>query len=92
MAATYAVLAPSEVPRATAALHSLRQVGASVGTALIAMVLHHERAFGQAFAWTAALAALAIIPTVALLRAQRLGAGGGAAERIGDSSRCVRGV
>jgi hypothetical protein len=56
------------------------------------MVLHHERAFGQAFAWTAALAALAIIPTVALLRAQRLGAGGGAAERIGDSSRCVRGV
>ena len=43
-AAAYAVLDRSQVPRATAALNTLRQIGASIGTALLAVVLQHESA------------------------------------------------
>jgi EmrB/QacA subfamily drug resistance transporter len=100
-AAAYALLESSQVPRATAALNTLRQVGASIGTALLAVVLQHESkaalpgggaggllaplpgsereqisgpvatAFGHTFMWAVALALLAILPAVALLRAER---------------------
>jgi EmrB/QacA subfamily drug resistance transporter len=104
-AAAYAVLDSSQVPRATAALNTLRQIGASVGTALIAVVLQHESAaalgsagadagglgmlgrvppseheriagpladaFGRTLIWAVAMAAIAILPAVALLRAER---------------------
>jgi EmrB/QacA subfamily drug resistance transporter len=43
-AAAYAVLETSQVPRATAALNTLRQIGGSIGTALLAVVLQHESA------------------------------------------------
>src|SRR3954449_11491627 len=43
-AAAYAVLDTSQVPRATAALNTLRQIGGSIGTALLAVVLQHEGA------------------------------------------------
>ena len=43
-AAAYAVVDSSQVPRATAALNTLRQIGASVGTALLSVVLQHESA------------------------------------------------
>jgi EmrB/QacA subfamily drug resistance transporter len=43
-AAAYAQLESSQVPRATAALNALRQVGASIGTALLAVILQHESA------------------------------------------------
>ena len=43
-AAAYAVLDTSQVPRATAALNTLRQVGGSIGTALLAVVLQHQTA------------------------------------------------
>ena len=43
-AAAYAVLDTSQVPRATAALNTLRQIGGSIGTALLAVVLQHESA------------------------------------------------
>jgi EmrB/QacA subfamily drug resistance transporter len=43
-AAAYSVLDRSQVPRATAALNTLRQIGASIGTALLAVVLEHESA------------------------------------------------
>jgi EmrB/QacA subfamily drug resistance transporter len=43
-AAAYAVLDTSQVPRATAALNTLRQIGGSIGTALMAVVLQHEGA------------------------------------------------
>jgi hypothetical protein len=91
------------VPSATAALNTLRQIGASIGTALLAVVLQHESkaalspmrganggllaplpasereqvsgpvatAFGHTFMWAVALALLAILPAVALLRAER---------------------
>jgi EmrB/QacA subfamily drug resistance transporter len=41
-AAAYALLSSSQVPRATAALNTLRQIGGSIGTALLAVVLQHE--------------------------------------------------
>jgi EmrB/QacA subfamily drug resistance transporter len=43
-AAAYTVLDSSQVPRATAALNTLRQIGASLGTTVIAVVLQHESA------------------------------------------------
>ena len=36
------MLDSSQVPRATAALNTLRQIGGSIGTALLAVVLQHE--------------------------------------------------
>jgi EmrB/QacA subfamily drug resistance transporter len=44
VAAAYAVLDSSDVPRATAALNTLRQIGASIGTAFLAVMLEHEGA------------------------------------------------
>jgi EmrB/QacA subfamily drug resistance transporter len=44
VAAAYSVLESSAVPRATAALNTLRQIGASIGTALLAVMLEHEGA------------------------------------------------
>jgi EmrB/QacA subfamily drug resistance transporter len=44
IAAAYALLDSSQVPRATAALNTLRQIGGSIGTALLAVVLQHEGA------------------------------------------------
>jgi hypothetical protein len=41
-AAAYQLLESSQVPRATAVLNTLRQIGASIGTALLAVVLQHE--------------------------------------------------
>jgi EmrB/QacA subfamily drug resistance transporter len=43
-AAAYQLLDSSQLPRATAALNTLRQVGASMGTALLAVVLQREAA------------------------------------------------
>ena len=102
-AAAYALLDSSQVPRATAALNTVRQIGGSIGTALLAVVLQHETtaviaspdggaggllaplspgqreqisgplasAFGHTFMWAFALALVAILPAVALLRAER---------------------
>jgi EmrB/QacA subfamily drug resistance transporter len=105
IASAYALLESSQVPRATAALNTLRQLGGSIGTALLAVVLQHESAaampsasgsagellaplpageraqisgplataFGHTFIWAVVLAVLAVIPAVALLRAERAG-------------------
>jgi EmrB/QacA subfamily drug resistance transporter len=85
-AAAYSMLDSSQVPRATATLNTLRQLGGSIGTALLAVVLQHEMtattasgggsgpvaaAFGHTFVWAAALACLAIVPAVVLMRADR---------------------
>src|SRR4051795_13341668 len=42
MAAAYATLDRSQVPRATSALNVLQRIGGSIGTALLAVVLQHE--------------------------------------------------
>ena len=102
-AAAYALLDRPQIPRATAALATLRQIGGSIGTALLAVVLVHEgaaatasagggarqllgplpagerarisgpvaTAFDHTFMWALAIALVAIIPAVALLRAER---------------------
>jgi EmrB/QacA subfamily drug resistance transporter len=102
-ASAYALLESSQIPRATATLNTLRQIGGSIGTALLAVVLQHETAaalpaadgrpgqllgplrageraeisgpvatvFGHTFMWALGIALLAIIPAVALLRAER---------------------
>ena len=53
-AAAYAMLSSSQIPRATAALNTLRQIGGSIGTALLAVVLQHEAAAHMASAGGAA--------------------------------------
>jgi EmrB/QacA subfamily drug resistance transporter len=105
IASAYALLESSQVPRATAALNTLRQLGGSIGTALLAVVLQHETAaaipsagggagallaplpageraqvsgplataFGHTFIWAAAMALLALVAAVALMRAERAG-------------------
>ena len=74
-AAAYATLTADAVPRATAALNTLRQIGGSIGTALLAVVLQHEGgmtpspgAFGRVFVWSAGLMALTLLPAIALSR------------------------
>ena len=49
-AAAYALLDSSQIPRATAALNTLRQIGGSIATALLAVVLQHEAAVHMASA------------------------------------------
>ena len=61
-AAAYAILGPPQVPHAIAALNTLRQIGASVGTALIAVVLQHESTAALASATSAADGMFARVP------------------------------
>ena len=102
-AAAYALLDSAQVPRATAAMNTLRQIGGSIGTALLAVMLQHESravlssttggaegllaplttgeraqvggqvatAFGHTFRWAFAMALVALVPAIALLRAER---------------------
>jgi EmrB/QacA subfamily drug resistance transporter len=42
MAAAFATLERSQVPRATSALNAIQRVGGSIGTALLAVVLQHQ--------------------------------------------------
>src|SRR5436190_1217839 len=61
MAAAYATLRPTEVPRATSALNAIQRVGGAIGTALLAFVLQHEvtTAFPVATAGAGGLGAIA---------------------------------
>jgi EmrB/QacA subfamily drug resistance transporter len=82
MAAAFAALDRSELAHATPQLNVLQRVGGSIGTAVLAVVLQRAMAgahtlnaaadaYGTAFLWAAGLSALAIIPCVILLRAER---------------------
>jgi EmrB/QacA subfamily drug resistance transporter len=82
MAAAFASLERSELPSATPQLNVIQRVGGSIGTAVLAVVLQRAlvgahglsgaaAAYGTAFWASAALTALAIIPCVILLRAER---------------------
>ena len=85
MAAAYATLEQSAVPRATSALNVIQRVGGSIGTAILAVVLSSQldssevnAAFAHTFWWTVALTAVAVLPAIALLlasspRGERLG-------------------
>ena len=82
MAAAFASLERSELAHATPQLNVLQRVGGSIGTALLAVVLQRAligthtlagqaAAYGTAFWFSAGLTALAIIPCVILVRAER---------------------
>jgi EmrB/QacA subfamily drug resistance transporter len=82
MTAAFASLERSELSDATPQLNVLQRVGGSLGTALLAVVLARAltgahslpaaaSAYGVAFWASAALAALAIVPCIVLLRAER---------------------
>jgi len=82
MAAAFAALDRSELPSATPQLNVLQRVGGSIGVAVLAVVLQRAligvhtaagaaSAYGTAFWASAGLTALAIIPCVILVRAER---------------------
>src|SRR4051794_36555057 len=82
MAAAFAALERSELAHATPQLNVLQRVGGSIGTALLAVVLQRAlvgaqtpagaaNAYGTAFWWATGLTALAIVPCIVLLRAER---------------------
>jgi EmrB/QacA subfamily drug resistance transporter len=78
MTAAYHDLKPDAVPRATSAGRILQQIGASFGTAVLAVILQNQAAshateagglhtaFGNTFWWTVGLTALAFIPALLL--------------------------
>jgi EmrB/QacA subfamily drug resistance transporter len=82
MAAAFAALERSELAHATPQLNVLQRIGGSIGTAVLAVVLTRALtgahtpadaagAYATAFAVAAGLTALAIVPCVILLRAER---------------------
>ena len=82
MTAAFAALEKSELPDATPQLNVVQRVGGSLGTAVLAVVLQRAltgasslgdvaSAYGTAFWFSAGLTALAIIPCILLLRAER---------------------
>jgi EmrB/QacA subfamily drug resistance transporter len=82
MSAAFAALERSELSDATPQLNVLQRVGGSIGTAVLAVVLQRALvgvhtlagaadAYGTAFWWSAAITALAIIPCIVLVGAER---------------------
>jgi EmrB/QacA subfamily drug resistance transporter len=82
MSAAFAALDRSELSDATPQLNMLQRIGGSIGTAVLAVVLQRAltgthgaaeaaSAYGTAFWWSLVLTALAIVPCLVLLRAER---------------------
>jgi EmrB/QacA subfamily drug resistance transporter len=82
MTAAFAALDRSELPDASPQLNVVQRVGGSLGTAVLAVVLQRAlggatnlgdvaSAYGTAFWFSAGLTALAVIPCILLLRAER---------------------
>jgi EmrB/QacA subfamily drug resistance transporter len=68
MAAAYASLSREAVPRATSAINVLRQVGGSLGTAVLAVVLQHEIATHVPASSGAGSGTLAALPDAVRVR------------------------
>jgi MFS family permease len=82
MTAAFASLERSELSDATPQLNVLQRIGGSIGTAVLAVVLQRALvhahtlsaaagAYGTAFWASAILAAIAIVPAIMLMRAER---------------------
>jgi EmrB/QacA subfamily drug resistance transporter len=91
MSAAFASLRPSELADATPQLNVLQRVGGSIGTAVLAVVLQRAltgthgvaaaaSAYGTAFWWSLGLTALAIVPCIVLMRAERAARAAAASE------------
>ena len=79
MTVAYRGLGTEAIPRATSAVRIFQQIGASFGTAVLAVILVHQTnahaagggaglaaAFGHTFWWTVGFAALAVFPALLL--------------------------
>ncbi|WP_254897043.1 DHA2 family efflux MFS transporter permease subunit [Amycolatopsis sp. Hca4] len=71
MTTLYGSLKKPDIPRAASAFNVVNRIGGSLGTALLAAILHHEltaapapTAFGTTFTWALALSALTLIPAL----------------------------
>ena len=77
MTVAYRGLGREAIPRATSAVRIFQQVGASFGTAVLAVVLQHQSAahaaagsaglataFGHTFWWTVGFTVLAFVPAL----------------------------
>ncbi|HEY0631440.1 MAG TPA: MDR family MFS transporter [Thermoleophilaceae bacterium] len=85
MAAAFAALSPHELSDATPQMNILQRLGGSIGTAVLAVVLQRALiseshpltaagtadAYSVAFWWSFGITALAIVPSIVLLRAER---------------------
>ena len=85
IAAAFAALKPEELSDATPQMNVLQRLGGSIGTAVLAVVLqralisaHHPLtsdatagAYSTAFWWSLGITAVAIVPSIVLLRAER---------------------
>jgi EmrB/QacA subfamily drug resistance transporter len=82
MTAAFASLERSELSSATPQLNVIQRVGGSIGTAVLAVVLQRAltgahtlsaaaAAYGTAFWFSAGMTALAIVPCIILMRAER---------------------
>jgi EmrB/QacA subfamily drug resistance transporter len=95
MSAAFAALKRDELSDATPQLNVLQRVGGSIGIAVLAVVLQRSlngahtlaaaaSAYGSAFWWATGLTAVAIVPSIILIRteraARRRGKGGAADE------------
>ena len=73
MAGAYVGIAHEAIPRATTAIRIIQQVGGSLGTAILAVILQHRlaattptAAFADTFTWALAFTAMAFVPALAL--------------------------
>jgi EmrB/QacA subfamily drug resistance transporter len=100
MAAAFAALDRTELANATPQLNVLQRVGGSIGTAVLAVVLQRAlegagtlsaqaSAYGTAFWASAGLTALAIVPCIILVRAERKARAAKAAEASGSPADAV---
>jgi predicted MFS family arabinose efflux permease len=70
MSACYADISREAIPRATASIRIIQQIGGSLGTAVLAVILQNAlagsgdptAAFGSTFWWTIGLAGAALVP------------------------------
>ena len=98
MSVAFAAMRPDQLSDATPQLNVVQRLGGAIGTAVLAVVLQRASgavhtpakvaaAFGTAYTWSLALSALALIPCVLLMRAERprMRAEEGAAERAAVS-------
>jgi MFS family permease len=100
MTAAFAALERSELADATPQLNVLQRVGGSLGTAVLAVVLQRAlthahtlsaaaSAYGSAFWASTAMTAVAIVPAVILLRAERAARKARDAQIVADRERAL---
>jgi MFS family permease len=100
MTAAFAALERSELADATPQLNVLQRVGGSLGTAVLAVVLQRAlvgahtvtaaaSAYGTAFWAAAALTAVAVVPCIILMRAERTARAARRKEDVPDSEAAM---